>query len=207
MVTLAAIGYASGRGLGVLGYGYGYGYEYCTLPAEYCTTSTSTTSTTTPTSTSTSTSTSTTTSTSTSTSTTTTTTPKPGKGCGDKNHVHEREFQCKIKIHDAGARKEGNKGFTIFVFEVSISDKPIDRVTVDFVTQNGSATAPSDYVATSGTLVFPRDFPDRKRYVQVKVKGDKVPEPNEIFFVNLSNPSANATIDDAQGQTTIKNDD
>jgi Calx-beta domain-containing protein len=227
MASLAAIGYASGRGLGVLGYGYGYGYEYCTLPAEYCSSSTSTstptttstsTSTTTPTSTSTSsssttttssstTTTSSTTSTSTTSTSTTTTSPKPGKGCGDKNHVHEREFQCKIKIHDAGSVKEGKKGFTIFVFEVSINDKPIDRLSVEFSTANGTATAGSDYVATSGVLVFPSGLPAKKRFVQVKVKGDKVPELNETFFVNLSNASANAVIDDPQGQGTIKNDD
>jgi hypothetical protein len=218
MASLAAIGYASGRGLGVLGYGYGYGYEYCTLPAEYCSTSTSTststptttstsTSTTTPTSTSTSSSSTTTTSSSTTSTSTTTTSPKPGKGCGDKNHVHEREFQCKIKIHDAGSMKEGNKGFTLLIFEVSLSDVPINAVTVNFSTANGTATAPSDYVAMSGTLSFPKGLPQKKRFITVKIKGDRVLEANETLFVNLSNPSANAVIDDPQGQGTIKNDD
>jgi Calx-beta domain-containing protein len=93
------------------------------------------------------------------------------------------------------------------VFEVSLNDKPINRLSVDFSTANGTATAGSDYVAKSGTLVFPNGLPATKRFIQVKVKGDKTLEPNEWFFVNLSNPSGNATIDDSQGQGTIKNDD
>ena len=121
--------------------------------------------------------------------------------------MHEREFQCKIKIHDAGSMKEGNKGYTLFVFEVSLSDVPINTVTVDFSTGNGTATAPSDYVATSGTLVFPQGLPKKKRFITVKAKGDRTRELNETFFVNLFNPSGNAVIDDPQGQGTIKNDD
>jgi hypothetical protein len=93
------------------------------------------------------------------------------------------------------------------VFEVSLSDVPINTVTVGFSTGNGTATAPSDYVAASGTLVFPQGLPQKKRFITVKVKGDRTPELNETFFVNLSNPSANAVIDDGQGQGTILNDD
>ena len=38
------------------------------------------------------------------------------------------------------------------------------------------------------------------------IKGDTVTEPDETFFVNLSNPG-NATILDGQGQGAIQNDD
>jgi len=38
------------------------------------------------------------------------------------------------------------------------------------------------------------------------VKGDTAAEPDESFFVNLSNP-VNATIIDGQGICTIVNDD
>src|SRR2546429_7149809 len=46
MVSLAAIGYASGRGL--LGYTYGYQYQYCSGPSsqyQYCSTTTGSTTT------------------------------------------------------------------------------------------------------------------------------------------------------------------
>src|SRR5437667_5324929 len=42
--------------------------------------------------------------------------------------------------------------------------------------------------------------------VAVTVNGDTKFEPNETFFVNLSNPT-NATISDNQGAGTIVNDD
>ena len=61
--------------------------------------------------------------------------------------------------------------------------------------------------AVSGILTVKFSLPKKTRFVTVKIKGDRVVEPNEIFYVNLSNPSANAVIDDAQGQGTIKNDD
>ena len=39
------------------------------------------------------------------------------------------------------------------------------------------------------------------------VNGDLLVEPNETFFVNVTNVSANASILDGQGQGTIQNDD
>ncbi len=41
----------------------------------------------------------------------------------------------------------------------------------------------------------------------VQVNGDTAVEPNETFFVNLSNATGNATIADNQGVGTIVNDD
>src|SRR5262249_2448856 len=42
--------------------------------------------------------------------------------------------------------------------------------------------------------------------VRVTVQGDTTPEPDETFFLNLSNP-ANANLLKAQGTGTIQNDD
>ena len=161
---------------------------------EYSTTFTTTT-----------TSTSTSTSTSTTTSTTTPTSTKPGKGCGDKNHLHERRFECKVVIADFAAR-EGKAGTTTsFVFTVSLSGQPLYPVTVTYATANGTATANSDYLPTSGTLGFPVGVSTRT--IKVTVLGDKTREPNETFFLNLSNPSPNAYLGDSQGLGTIGNDD
>jgi Calx-beta domain len=171
------------------------------------TTSTSTTTTTTPTTTSTSTTTTTTpttTSTSTSTSTTTPTATKPGKGCGDKNHLHERRFECKVEISDVQG-KEGRSGATSFTFVVSLSGNPLSPVTVDYASAAGTATTPSDFQAASGTLTFPTGV--NTKTITVQVVGDKSRERNETFYVNLSNPSANAYIGDGQGVATIVDDD
>jgi len=153
------------------------------------------------------TSTTTTTSTSTSTSTTTTTTPtvtKPGKGCGDKNHLHERRFECKVVIFDV-AKKEGRSGTTAFVFGLTLSGSPLSAVTVDYSTAAVSATAPADFTSASGTVTFNPGVSTQT--ITVNVVGDSVREGNETFFVNLSNPSANAYIADTTAVGTITNDD
>jgi large repetitive protein len=153
------------------------------------------------------TSTTTSTSTSTSTSTTTTTTPtvtKPGKGCGDKNHLHERRFECKVTISSV-SKKEGRSGTTAFVFTVALSGSPLSTVTVDWATGGGTAAAVSDYAPANGTLSFAPGVATKT--VTISVVGNTVPEPNETFFVNLSNPSPNAYLGNTQGVGTILNDD
>jgi fibronectin-binding autotransporter adhesin len=148
-----------------------------------------------------------TTSTSTSTSTTTTTTPtitKPGKGCGDKNHLHERRFECKVVISNVN-KKEGSSGLTSFAFPITLSAAPLSTVTVDWATANGSALAGSDYLAASGTVTFPAGV--SAQTITVSVLGNTLLAPNTTFYVNLSNPSANAYLGDAQGVGTIINDD
>ena len=75
---------------------------------------------------------------------------------------------------------------------------------MNFATADGTATAGSDYTATSGTLTFTPGTTTRN--VTVSVTGDLTVEPNETFFVNLSAP-AGAVIGDGQGVGTIVNDD
>jgi hypothetical protein len=88
---------------------------------------------------------------------------------------------------------------------VSLSGSPLSPVTVSYATAPGTATAPSDFQAASGTLTFPVGVSTQK--ITVAVVGDKVRERNETFYVNLSNPSANAYLGDAQGAGTIVDDD
>ena len=148
-----------------------------------------------------------TTSTSTSTSTTTTTTPtitKPGKGCGDKNHLHDRRFECKVTISSV-SKKEGNSGTTAFVFTLSVSGSPLSTVTVDWATGGGTAPAVTDYLPANGTVSFAPGVTTKT--VTIQVVGNRIPEPNETFFVNLSNPSPNAYLGNTQGVGTILNDD
>ena len=129
---------------------------------------------------------------------------RPGKGCGDKNHIHDRNFQCKMSINDVTAR-EGNSGFTAFVFTVSLNDFAIDTVTAAFATLNGTATAPSDYLPVAGTVTF--NPGQSTKTITVSVVGDTVAERDETFRVILSNPSDNALILKATGTGTIRNDD
>ena len=102
------------------------------------------------------------------------------------------------------SQNEGNAGTTNFSFTASLSQSPAQAVTVDYATADGTATAGSDYVATSGTLTFPVGVSTQT--ITVLVNGDTTAESNETFVVNLSNPT-NATILTAQGTGTIVNDD
>src|SRR5258708_4023880 len=90
-------------------------------------------------------------------------------------------------------------------FTVTLSGPSNLTVTVSYATANGTATAPSDYVAIPATtLTF--DPGDTSKSISVLINGDQIFEPNETFNVNLSNPT-NATISKNQGTGTILNDD
>jgi ribosomal protein L35AE/L33A len=99
---------------------------------------------------------------------------------------------------------EGNSGTVNAVFALSLSRSSTTQVTVAYATAAGTATVGTDYVTTSGTAVFAPGTTTVN--VSVPVVGDTSVEPNETFFLNLSNP-VNATISDAQGVATIVNDD
>jgi len=109
-----------------------------------------------------------------------------------------------IAINDVTVT-EGNTGTVNANFTVTLSAASGQQVTVDYATANGTAPAGSDYVAGSGTVTFSAGT-TTPQTITVVVNGDLLDEPNETFFVNLSN-AANATIADNQGQGTITDDD
>jgi Calx-beta domain-containing protein len=100
---------------------------------------------------------------------------------------------------------EGNSGTVNAVFAVTLSAASASTVTVDYSSFDGSAVAPGDYAATSGTLTFTPG--QTAKQILVAVKGDTLNEVNEIYTVNLANPT-NATIAGTGIATgTITNDD
>ncbi|HEV2829465.1 MAG TPA: lamin tail domain-containing protein [Pyrinomonadaceae bacterium] len=101
---------------------------------------------------------------------------------------------------------EGNSGTSTFTFTVSLAAPAPGTVTFDIVTQDNTATSASgDYVARS--LVGQTIATGETTYTfDVTVNGDILVEPNETFFVNVTNISG-ATISDGQSQGTIQNDD
>jgi hypothetical protein len=110
-----------------------------------------------------------------------------------------------ISITDVSGT-EGNAGTTNFVFTVSLSTSYDQTVTVHYSTADGTATTTgNDYQATSGTLTFTAG--QTSQTVTVLVNGDRLGEPDETFFVNLDNPTSNASITDAQGVGTILDDE
>jgi hypothetical protein len=99
---------------------------------------------------------------------------------------------------------EGHSGATSAVFTVRLLPAASGTVTVSYSTANGTATAGSDYTATSGTLTFAAG--ETSKTVAVPVLGDTVDESNETFYLNLTGPTG-ATISDGQATGTIVDDD
>jgi hypothetical protein len=99
---------------------------------------------------------------------------------------------------------EGNSGTSLATFAITLSNPSSETIAVDFQTADGTAKAPSDYIAQSGTKEF---LPGQTtKTVSVAVKGETAQEPNETFFLNLLDPDG-ATIVDGQGVGTITDDD
>ena len=100
---------------------------------------------------------------------------------------------------------EGNTGATNYVFTVTKTGSTGLNATVDFMTQNGSATTgDDDYEDNTGTLTFAPG--DTTMEITVQANGDAKFEPPETFAVTLTNPTG-ATISDASGTGTLANDD
>jgi hypothetical protein len=108
-----------------------------------------------------------------------------------------------LSIGDASV-VEGNSGTTTLPFAVTLSASSSRVVSVSYATSDGTATAPSDYASTTGTLTFQPG--ERTKTIPVAVVGDTVLEPDETLSVTLSAP-VNARISKGSATGTIKNDD
>jgi subtilisin family serine protease len=102
------------------------------------------------------------------------------------------------------ANYEGNRGFTKFVFTVSLSAASNQTVSVAYSTASGTANSGSDFKAASGMLSFSPGVTSRT--ITVSVSGDKTSEPDELFYVDLTSPT-NASLATSRGTGTIRNDD
>ena len=110
-----------------------------------------------------------------------------------------------IAIGDV-SQAEGNSGSTTFNFTVQLSGPAgPGGVQFDLATADGTAAAGSDYTARTLSAQSIAQG-NSSSSVAVTVQGDTTVEPNETFFVNLSNVTG-ASVSDGQGVGTITNDD
>jgi hypothetical protein len=101
---------------------------------------------------------------------------------------------------------EGGLGSRTVTFTVTLDPPSLDIVTVNWKTADGTALAPGDYVAGSGTLTF---SPGAQHLtLSVSIVSDLRLEPDETFSVRLLTP-VNALLSGsaAIGTCTILNDD
>lgn len=97
---------------------------------------------------------------------------------------------------------EGDGGTTSAVFTLTSSVR--GKATVAYVTGEGTARSPADFIARKGTVRFAGNKLTRK--ISITVNGDLLDEKDETFVVRLSSP-AGATLADPEGIGTIEDDD
>ena len=115
----------------------------------------------------------------------------------------------KVSVADASATEGADETID---FEVSLNARDdCKTVTVDWATEDGTATAGEDYSAASGTLTFGPG--ETTKTVSVVVLHDTVEDHGETFTLRLSNAVTTwldtefATIADAEATGTIVNND
>jgi hypothetical protein len=100
---------------------------------------------------------------------------------------------------------EGDTGTTMLTFTVTLMFPEEGTVTVNYATQDGTATtADDDYESATGSLTLSSTSPTAT--VQVTINGDTKIEVDETLQIMLSG-AVGAVIGDATGDGTITNDD
>ena len=110
-----------------------------------------------------------------------------------------------LSIRDVTVTEGSSGGTTNANFILLLSAPAAQDVIVGYSTQDDTATGGTDYVAiTNGsTTILAGQISGT---ITVTVNHDKVNEPNETFFVNISSLSP-VTISDGQGLGTITDND
>ena len=126
--------------------------------------------------------------------------PGDGDGPGDGGGDPPTSGVTTLAIHDVTVTEDSGSA----VFRVSLSRENNEVVTVDYSTFDGTATAGSDYTATSATLTF--EPGETRKTIPVEVLDDDEVEGDEILTVRLSD-ARNATLGAAEATGTIRDDD
>ncbi|MDJ0843582.1 MAG: Calx-beta domain-containing protein, partial [Crocosphaera sp.] len=88
------------------------------------------------------------------------------------------------------------------VFNVSLSTPSNETITVNYATENGTATLGNDYTSVNGFLTF--EPGEINKTITVPILDDNVLEEDETVYLNLSQ-STNAHLTDNQATATIIN--
>jgi len=120
-----------------------------------------------------------------------------------------------ITIVPSVSGKEGDTGTTPFSFTVNVSSDYDADISVDYATADltddeqywygPGATAGVDYQAASSTLVIPAHTPSAT--IPVSVIGDRVGEPDELFWMNINGSNYAHVGYPNRSLATIQNDE
>jgi hypothetical protein len=120
-----------------------------------------------------------------------------------RGSINDDDIAPAIAITDVSVN-EGTGPSVFATFVVTLSGSSGLPVSVSYASANGTAKAPGDYIAVTGTLVFAPG--ETSKTIQVSVVGDSTAERTENFYLNLSDQSG-ATLSDSQGRCSILSDD
>jgi hypothetical protein len=109
-----------------------------------------------------------------------------------------------IHIDQVTQHEGSGGGYTPFVFTISLSKAVAHPVSVDVLTTPGTAEYGIDFIAPAMTVVIPPG--DTSATYVVSVIADDLPEDDEEFVVELTNP-VGGTIVGGGGLGTIVDDD
>ena len=111
-----------------------------------------------------------------------------------------------VSLTGSSSVTEGSSGSKYATYTVSLSSAATSAVKAVYTTADSTATAGSDYTATTGTLTIAAGATSGT--VQVAITGDTTYESDETFTLKLSS-ATNATVSTTKASvtTTITNDD
>ena len=114
--------------------------------------------------------------------------------------IEDNDPEVRVSLDGEDATEDAG----ILSFEVSLSGTSGKKITVDFATSDGTATAGADYRPVAGTLAF--EPGEVAKTVEVSVIDDAIHEPAEWFELALTN-ARNARLPRFPARGTIQDDD
>jgi len=100
---------------------------------------------------------------------------------------------------------EGNSGTIYAYFLVQYNGLRTDPnaiLSVNYATRDGTARAGTDYLAVSGKLML---YPaESQAVIPVEIIGDSLAEPNETFYLDISNPVGGSFLNGATTLTAMR---
>lgn len=103
------------------------------------------------------------------------------------NHAQEVITVTVPSIYASSSSYQEGQTYSTFIRVGVYPSTPYTDITVDYTTYDGTATAFSDYTPISGTLMITAGHSSVR--LPVPIIDDNIEEPDETFFLRLSNPS------------------
>jgi hypothetical protein len=126
-----------------------------------------------------------------------------GPATSTRSATYRIQGRPSVSVGDTSVA-EGNAGTTPLSFPVTLSAASAQPVSVTYATADGTATAPSDYTAATGTLTF--NPGETSKTISVAVAADLAIEPDEMLSITLSG-AVGATLATGTATGRITNDD